>query len=164
MSACLHVYIFFQLHELPQHHYETLKFLSAHLKTVAENSEKNKVWNLKISLLSFFCVFMISVDTSQNSLLNTCSLDGTKEPGHRVWSHSGAHHRGQHDPYGDTHARPVQDSGNTYSKCEHQCLQSISNMFKTKIESKKLFLFSFFQYDWFFTEEGNGDPLVGWLD
>lgn len=34
----------FQLHELPEHHYETLKFLSAHLKTVAENSEKNKVW------------------------------------------------------------------------------------------------------------------------
>lgn len=32
-----------QLHELPDHHYETLKFLSAHLKTVAENSEKNKV-------------------------------------------------------------------------------------------------------------------------
>ncbi|TSU75986.1 Rho GTPase-activating protein 21 [Bagarius yarrelli] len=30
------------LHELPDHHYETLKFLSAHLKTVAENSEKNK--------------------------------------------------------------------------------------------------------------------------
>lgn len=35
-----------QLHELPEHHYETLKFLSAHLKTVAENSEKNKVVNL----------------------------------------------------------------------------------------------------------------------
>lgn len=32
-----------QLHELPDHHYETLKFLSAHLKTVADNSEKNKV-------------------------------------------------------------------------------------------------------------------------
>lgn len=31
------------LHELPDHHYETLKFLSAHLKTVAENSEKNKM-------------------------------------------------------------------------------------------------------------------------
>uniref|UniRef100_A0A3Q4AKR1 Uncharacterized protein n=1 Tax=Mola mola TaxID=94237 RepID=A0A3Q4AKR1_MOLML len=31
------------LHELPEHHYETLKFLSAHLKTVAENSEKNKM-------------------------------------------------------------------------------------------------------------------------
>ncbi|KAM4687931.1 rho GTPase-activating protein 21 isoform 2-T2 [Discoglossus pictus] len=28
---------------LPGHHYETLKFLSAHLKTVAENSEKNKM-------------------------------------------------------------------------------------------------------------------------
>ena len=33
-----------QLHELPDHHYQTLKFLSAHLKAVADNSEKNKVW------------------------------------------------------------------------------------------------------------------------
>lgn len=88
--------------------------------------------------LCFYNVFMFSDDTS---LLNTCSLDGTKEPGHRVWSHSGAHHRGQHDPYGDTHARPVQDSGDTYSKCEHQCLQSI--IFKTKTESKKLLFFVF---------------------
>ncbi|CAB1437313.1 unnamed protein product, partial [Pleuronectes platessa] len=31
------------LHELPDHHYETLKFLSAHLKCVADNSEKNKM-------------------------------------------------------------------------------------------------------------------------
>ncbi|KAM9417467.1 rho GTPase-activating protein 21a isoform 1-T1 [Salvelinus alpinus] len=31
------------LHELPDHHYETLKFLSAHLKTVADNSDKNKM-------------------------------------------------------------------------------------------------------------------------
>ncbi|CAL8313277.1 unnamed protein product [Merluccius merluccius] len=31
------------LHELPDHHYQTLKFLSAHLKTVADNSEKNKM-------------------------------------------------------------------------------------------------------------------------
>ncbi|KAJ8278091.1 hypothetical protein GJAV_G00083720 [Gymnothorax javanicus] len=31
------------LRELPDHHYETLKFLSAHLKTVADNSEKNKM-------------------------------------------------------------------------------------------------------------------------
>ncbi|XP_057179253.1 rho GTPase-activating protein 21 isoform X3 [Triplophysa rosa] len=31
------------LHELPDHHYETLKFLSAHLKTIAENSEKNRM-------------------------------------------------------------------------------------------------------------------------
>ncbi|KAG5850448.1 hypothetical protein ANANG_G00082550 [Anguilla anguilla] len=31
------------LHELPDHHYETLKFLSAHLKAVADNSEKNKM-------------------------------------------------------------------------------------------------------------------------
>ncbi|KAF5890526.1 rho GTPase-activating protein 21-like isoform X3 [Clarias magur] len=31
------------IHELPEHHYETLKFLSAHLKTVSENCEKNKM-------------------------------------------------------------------------------------------------------------------------
>ncbi|KAM6953385.1 LOW QUALITY PROTEIN: rho GTPase-activating protein 21a [Aplochiton taeniatus] len=31
------------LHELPDHHYETLKFLSAHLKTVADSSKKNKM-------------------------------------------------------------------------------------------------------------------------
>ncbi|KAM6971702.1 rho GTPase-activating protein 21a isoform 2-T2 [Tautogolabrus adspersus] len=31
------------LRELPDHHYETMKFLSCHLKTVAENSEKNKM-------------------------------------------------------------------------------------------------------------------------
>lgn len=43
----LYFFFYFQLHELPDHHYETLKFLSAHLKTVAENSEKNKVRNLQ---------------------------------------------------------------------------------------------------------------------
>lgn len=37
------IFFYLQLHELPDHHYETLKFLSAHLKTVADNSEKNKV-------------------------------------------------------------------------------------------------------------------------
>ncbi|KAF4089434.1 hypothetical protein AMELA_G00067070 [Ameiurus melas] len=31
------------IHELPEHHYETLKFLSGHLKTVSENCEKNKM-------------------------------------------------------------------------------------------------------------------------
>ncbi|XP_074049115.1 rho GTPase-activating protein 21 isoform X3 [Macrotis lagotis] len=31
------------IHDLPENHYETLKFLSAHLKTIAENSEKNKM-------------------------------------------------------------------------------------------------------------------------
>lgn len=43
VMATLNKPLIFQLHELPDHHYETLKFLSAHLKTVAENSEKNKV-------------------------------------------------------------------------------------------------------------------------
>ncbi|XP_018413457.1 PREDICTED: rho GTPase-activating protein 21 isoform X2 [Nanorana parkeri] len=31
------------IRELPAHHYQTLKFLCTHLKTVAENSEKNKM-------------------------------------------------------------------------------------------------------------------------
>lgn len=31
------------IHELPEHHYETLKFLSGHLKTVSDNCEKNKM-------------------------------------------------------------------------------------------------------------------------
>ncbi|XP_072544545.1 rho GTPase-activating protein 21-A isoform X2 [Salminus brasiliensis] len=31
------------IHELPDHHYETLKFLSGHLKTVSEHCEKNKM-------------------------------------------------------------------------------------------------------------------------
>lgn len=43
VMATLNKLLIFQLHELPDHHYETMKFLSAHLKTVAENSEKNKV-------------------------------------------------------------------------------------------------------------------------
>ena len=43
----------FQIHDLPEHHYETLKFLSAHLKTVAENSEKNKVCKLIIEAMYF---------------------------------------------------------------------------------------------------------------
>ncbi|XP_061410750.1 LOW QUALITY PROTEIN: rho GTPase-activating protein 21 [Lethenteron reissneri] len=31
------------IHELPEHHFHTLKFLSMHLKTIAENSPKNKM-------------------------------------------------------------------------------------------------------------------------
>lgn len=46
-----------QLHELPDHHYETLKFLSAHLKTVAENSEKNKACNFLFKQTRMFCLF-----------------------------------------------------------------------------------------------------------
>lgn len=38
------IYIFyFQLQELPEHNYETLKFLMNHLKTVSDNCDKNKV-------------------------------------------------------------------------------------------------------------------------
>lgn len=48
------VSIYLQLHELPDHHYETLKFLSAHLKTVAENSEKNKVCDSGNALILSF--------------------------------------------------------------------------------------------------------------
>lgn len=34
---------YFQLQELPEHNYETLKFLMNHLKAVSDNCDKNKV-------------------------------------------------------------------------------------------------------------------------
>lgn len=37
------VCFFWQIHDLPDHYYHTLKFLVGHLKKVADNSEKNKV-------------------------------------------------------------------------------------------------------------------------
>lgn len=40
----IHCFYSFKIHELPDHHYETLKFLSGHLKIVSENCDKNKVW------------------------------------------------------------------------------------------------------------------------
>lgn len=108
-----------QLHELPSHHYETLKFLSAHLKTVAENSEKNKVCDpLPHPSPILWRDF--------NRTSNTCShvADGAEEPGHRVRSHAGSHHRGQHDPHGDTHAGPVQDRRDPHPECESQVVES----------------------------------------
>ena len=36
-------FFYFQLQELPEHNYETLKFLMNHLKTVSDNCDKNKV-------------------------------------------------------------------------------------------------------------------------
>lgn len=39
----IHCFYSFKIHELPDHHYETLKFLSGHLKIVSENCDKNKV-------------------------------------------------------------------------------------------------------------------------
>lgn len=37
------LFIHLQIHELPDHHFETLKFLCAHLKRVSDHCEKNKV-------------------------------------------------------------------------------------------------------------------------
>ena len=36
-------FCYFQLQELPEHNYESLKFLMNHLKTVSDNCDKNKV-------------------------------------------------------------------------------------------------------------------------
>lgn len=114
----------FQLHELPEHHYETLKFLSAHLKTVAENSEKNKVWLHSLPAVG---------GGLQHLFINPRfppPSDGAEEPGHRVRSHAGAHHRRQHDPHGDAHAGPVPDRGDADPECEQQvhscCRVSVS--------------------------------------
>lgn len=109
-----------QLHELPDHHYETLKFLSAHLKTVAENSEKNKVFTV-------FLLVLFGLKLQQKpKMFHFCS-DGTEEPRHRVRPHSGPDHRGQHDPHGDPHAGPVPDRGDADSERELQIRQDSSS-------------------------------------
>uniref|UniRef100_A0A8P4KIC8 Rho GTPase activating protein 21 n=1 Tax=Dicentrarchus labrax TaxID=13489 RepID=A0A8P4KIC8_DICLA len=88
------------LHELPDHHYETLKFLSAHLKTVAENSEKNKMEPRNLAIV-----------------------------------------------FGPTLVRTTED--NMTHMVTHMPDQY--RIVETLIQN----------YDWFFTEEGNGDPVVG---
>ncbi|XP_051266759.1 rho GTPase-activating protein 21 isoform X2 [Dicentrarchus labrax] len=87
------------LHELPDHHYETLKFLSAHLKTVAENSEKNKMEPRNLAIV-----------------------------------------------FGPTLVRTTED--NMTHMVTHMPDQY--RIVETLIQN----------YDWFFTEEGNGDPVT----
>ncbi|XP_019122541.2 rho GTPase-activating protein 21a isoform X2 [Larimichthys crocea] len=87
------------LHELPDHHYETLKFLSAHLKTVAENSEKNKMEPRNLAIV-----------------------------------------------FGPTLVRTTED--NMTHMVTHMPDQY--RIVETLIQN----------YDWFFTEEGNGDPVA----
>ncbi|KAM7369683.1 hypothetical protein PAMP_010987 [Pampus punctatissimus] len=87
------------LHELPDHHYETLKFLSAHLKTVAENSEKNKMEPRNLAIV-----------------------------------------------FGPTLVRTTED--NMTHMVTHMPDQY--RIVETLIQN----------YDWFFTEDGNGDPVT----
>ncbi|XP_024136295.1 rho GTPase-activating protein 21 [Oryzias melastigma] len=87
------------LHELPDHHYETLKFLSAHLKTVAENSEKNKMEPRNLAIV-----------------------------------------------FGPTLVRTTED--NMTHMVTHMPDQY--RIVETLIQS----------YDWFFTDDGNGDPVT----
>ncbi|RVE58597.1 hypothetical protein OJAV_G00195740 [Oryzias javanicus] len=87
------------LHELPDHHYETLKFLSAHLKTVAENSEKNKMEPRNLAIV-----------------------------------------------FGPTLVRTTED--NMTHMVTHMPDQY--RIVETLIQN----------YDWFFTDDGNGDPVT----
>ncbi|XP_059182624.1 rho GTPase-activating protein 21 isoform X3 [Centropristis striata] len=87
------------LHELPDHHYETLKFLSAHLKTVAENSEKNKMEPRNLAIV-----------------------------------------------FGPTLVRTTEDNMThmvTHMPDQYRIVEALIH-----------------NYDWFFTEEGNGDPVT----
>ncbi|XP_075903592.1 rho GTPase-activating protein 21a isoform X2 [Nelusetta ayraudi] len=87
------------LHELPQHHYETLKFLSAHLKTVAENSEKNKMEPRNLAIV-----------------------------------------------FGPTLVRTTEDN--------------MTNMVTHMPDQYRIVETLIQNYDWFFTEEGNEEPLT----
>uniref|UniRef100_A0A3Q0R1V3 Rho GTPase activating protein 21 n=1 Tax=Amphilophus citrinellus TaxID=61819 RepID=A0A3Q0R1V3_AMPCI len=86
------------LHELPDHHYETLKFLSAHLKTVAENSEKNKMEPRNLAIV-----------------------------------------------FGPTLVRTTEDN--------------MTHMVTHMPDQYKIVETLIQNYDWFFTEDGNGDPV-----
>ncbi|XP_047468080.1 rho GTPase-activating protein 21-like isoform X3 [Mugil cephalus] len=87
------------LHELPDHHYETLKFLSAHLKTVAENSEKNKMEPRNLAIV-----------------------------------------------FGPTLVRTTEDN--------------MTHMVTHMPDQYKIVETLIQNYDWFFTEEGNEDPVT----
>nr|XP_057916578.1 rho GTPase-activating protein 21 isoform X2 [Doryrhamphus excisus] len=87
------------LHELPDHHYETLKFLSAHLKTVADNSEKNKMEPRNLAIV-----------------------------------------------FGPTLVRTTEDN--------------MTHMVTHMPDQYKIVETLIQNYDWFFTEEGNGDPVT----
>ncbi|XP_053717005.1 rho GTPase-activating protein 21-like isoform X2 [Synchiropus splendidus] len=87
------------LHELPDHHYETLKFLSAHLKTVAENSEKNKMEPRNLAIV-----------------------------------------------FGPTLVRTTEDN--------------MTHMVTHMPDQYKIVETLIQNYDWFFTDESNGDPVT----
>ncbi|KAM4718743.1 rho GTPase-activating protein 21a isoform 2-T2 [Anableps anableps] len=87
------------LHELPDHHYETLKFLSAHLKTVAENSEKNKMEPRNLAIV-----------------------------------------------FGPTLVRTTDDN--------------MTHMVTHMPDQYKIVETLIQNYDWFFTDDGNGDPVT----
>ncbi|XP_066574357.1 rho GTPase-activating protein 21a isoform X2 [Amia ocellicauda] len=87
------------LHELPEHHFETLKFLSAHLKTVADNSEKNKMEPRNLAIV-----------------------------------------------FGPTLVRTSEDN--------------MTHMVTHMPDQYKIVETLIQHYDWFFTEEGNEDPLT----
>ncbi|CAK6968580.1 rho GTPase-activating protein 21 [Scomber scombrus] len=87
------------LHELPDHHYETLKFLSAHLKTVADSSEKNKMEPRNLAIV-----------------------------------------------FGPTLVRTTEDN--------------MTHMVTHMPDQYKIVETLIQNYDWFFTEVGNGDPVT----
>ncbi|XP_028288271.1 rho GTPase-activating protein 21-like isoform X4 [Parambassis ranga] len=87
------------LHELPDHHYETLKFLSAHLKTVAENSEKNKMEPRNLAIV-FGPTLVRTTDENMTHMV-------------------------------------------THMPDQYKIVETLIQ-----------------NYDWFFTEDGNGDPVT----
>uniref|UniRef100_A0A4W6DKI1 Rho GTPase activating protein 21b n=1 Tax=Lates calcarifer TaxID=8187 RepID=A0A4W6DKI1_LATCA len=86
------------IHELPDHHYETLKFLCAHLKRVSDNCEKNKMEPRNLAIV-----------------------------------------------FGPTLVRTSEDNmTNMVNHMPDQC-KIVENLIQ--------------QYDWFFTDDGDEDPV-----
>lgn len=175
MNICSQLIISAQLHELPQHHYETLKFLSAHLKTVAESSEKNKVRSSPDVALCFFKVpfFFPSAPlllVQRRLAVFAGSLARQMEP------------RNLAIVFGPTLVRTTEDNMThmvTHMPDQYRIVETLIQNVSVSvflemvlkltafIESDEDFLFlslALSQYHWFFTEEGNEDPLVSRLD
>lgn len=99
---------FLQVHELPDHHFETLKFLCAHLKRVSDNCEKNKVLpligsdgfnaiNWRLAILSYkssslFRIISLKPSLSQPYLFRwnlvtwrSCLVPRSSEPRRTTW-------------------------------------------------------------------------------
>lgn len=167
-----------QLHELPAHHYETLKFLSAHLKTVADNSEKNKVFVVVVIVAFVVYIFLflsvvLFIQLCRPLCSELLSLETNKKRKNNFFLKCQMEPRNLAIVFGPTLVRTTEDNMThmvthmpDQYKIVETLIQNVSFSVGSLIQTcTQMFIFSrlfrVLQYDWFFTEDGNGEPVVG---